>query len=404
MPDLPTWNDLFRIGRDEVLMRNARISRDAVERDGMDANVLVASAAAMGDEVVGQVADLQATLFLESARGAALDHYVFDRYGMVRKPASASIGSVQFSTLTASPATFPIPTGAVLQTSSGTQFITIESTIFGAGTTGPVTVMVRSVLAGSGLNAKIGAINNIVSSIAGAPSNIKINNPYATAGADDAESDDALRDRARRFFTTARRGTLAALESAALNVAGVRKASAIEILDAYGRPARFVQLVVSDAFTEQLVDYTVVPPRYQTQSQALSVAIQNALPDVRAGGIFVQVVVAVVIIQPIQLTLAFNAGADVNTAALQARAAAVNYTNSLAPGVTWLPSGVLSELQKVPGLQYTGNELLSPVGQVVPKPLQVIRTSLGLVSAVAAQTSTPLVTGSNPDAYSLSQG
>ena len=49
MPNFPTFDALFRAGRDEVLTRNAKISREAVEREGMDANILVAAAAAIGD-------------------------------------------------------------------------------------------------------------------------------------------------------------------------------------------------------------------------------------------------------------------------------------------------------------------------------------------------------------------
>jgi hypothetical protein len=51
-----------------------------------------------------------------------------------------------------------------------------------------------------------------------------------------------------------------------------------------------------------------------------------------------------------------------------------------------------------------GLGIVSPAGNIAVKPLQVLRTSLGLVSAVAAQTDLPLVTGTNPDSYSLAGG
>jgi len=401
LADFPTFNDLFRVGRDEILLRNASISRDAVEREGMDANVIVASSAAVGDQVVGQLSKVEAALFLDSAKGAALDRLVFDRYGMIRKPAAASVGTVQFATTLPAGVTFTIPVGIRLATPDGTQFVTDESVVFTAATVGPVACAVRSVLAGGSQNVKAGQITSLVTSITSQPSDLVVSNPFATAGGDDAEDDDSLRDRARRFFTTVRRGTLGALEEAALGVPGVRKAKAFEVVDALGRPARVVQLVIADSFTEQFVDFTTVPPRYQVQSQLLSTTVFNALAEVRPAGTFVDVIVGNVILQSFQLALSFNAGADVNSAALQARAAIVAYVNSLVPGAPIVLEDALKLLVNVPGLATNGNNIVSPAGNVVPRATQVLRTSLALVTAISAQTNQPIITGTNPDAYIL---
>lgn len=400
MPDFPSFSELFRIARDEILTRQARLSRDAVEREGMDANILVAGGCAAADEVMGQLTMLAAALFLDSATGDALDRLVLDRYGLVRKPAAAALGSVRFSTTAASPTTFSIPSGTILQSADGIQFVTTESSIFSAGTTGPLTVMVRSVLAGSNQNAKAGAITSIITPIASSPNDLVVTNTLATAGGDDAEIDDSLRERARRFFITARKGTNPAIEEAALSVPGVRKATTFEVIDSLGRPARLVQLVVADAFTEQFAQLDEIPVRYQTQSQALASLVFDSLSDVRPGGNFVQVVVANTVLQAIQLALAFTAGADVNTTALSARAAVVTYVNSLAPGKPFVAADMLAALRLIPGLYYTGGELVSPAGNVIVKPLQVLRTTLGIVSAVSSQTNQPIITGTNPDAYS----
>jgi hypothetical protein len=402
MPDLPSFSDLFRVARDEILARNSKLSRDAVEREGMDANILLAGACAAADEVIGQLTVLSAGLFLDSAQKTALDRLLFDRYGLVRKPAAAAIGSVQFSNPTAVPVTFTIPVNTYLSTADGKQFVTTESTIFNAGSAGPLTVAVRSVLAGADQNVKAGTITNIITTISSAPSGFAVTNALATAGADDAELDPAFRERGRRFFTTARRGTIAAIEAAALGVSGVRSATAFEVVDAIGRPARLVQLVVADAFTEQFANITgVLPATYQVQSQGLAASVFAGLADVRPAGVFVQVIVANVVLQAIQLALTFNAGADVNSVALQARAAAVNYVNGLAPGAAFVPGDLLAKFQAISGLLYTGSELVSPLGAISAKPTQVIRTSLGLVSALASQTNQPIITGSNPDAYTL---
>ena len=399
MPDLPSFNDLFRVARDEVLSRNSRLSKESVERAGADANVLVAAGCAAADQVIGQLALAQAGLFLGSAKGAALDRLVFDRYGLVRKPASASLGSVRFSTSLASATAFTLPVNTILQASNGIQFITTESGLFPLGSVGPITIAIRSVLAGADQWAKQGAITSIVSAIPSSPRDLQVTNTVATAGSDDAETDDQLRDRARRFFVTARRGTGPAIEAAALGVPGVRKATVFEVVDALGRPARIVQLVVADAFVDQFASLDQTPPRYQQQSQQLASLVFDSLADTRPAGTFVQVIMGAVVLQAVQLALTFTAGADVNSAALQARATTVNYVNGLAPGKPFVRNDLLRQLRLVPGLAYSGGEVVSPPGDVAPKVLQVLRTTLGMVSAISSQTDQPITTGSNPDAY-----
>ena len=399
MADFPSFSDYFRLARDEVLTRNPRISRDAVERDGMDANVLVASACAAADEVTGQLIDVAASLYLDSAKGTALDKLVFDRYGLTRKPAAAAQGSINFYTATANPSLFTIPAGTSVKSSDGIQYITTTAVDFPLGAVGPVLVAIRSVLAGAGQQAKAGTITSLAAQIAGAPSGLTVNNTLATSGADDAESDDSLRDRARRFFSTARRGTKDALEAGALSVPGIRKATAIEVLDSYGRPARSVQLVVTDAFTERLVDYTSTPPAYAVQSQVISNTVYAALNDYRAQGIYVDVIVASVVLQGIQMTLAFQAGVDVDLVALQARAAIAQVVNTLAPGKPLTVAALQAVLTPVAGLVLTGGEIVSPAGDVVPTAVQVLRTTLALVSAVSADSDRPLAASGNPDAY-----
>lgn len=401
MPDLPSFSAIFRAARDELLLRSSRISRDAVEREGADANILVAAIAAIGDQVMGQLSSVEAATFLDSASVEALDRLVFDRYGLVRKPASASQCTVQFSTTAPAPTTFTIPVGVRLQTADGIQFVTTESVIFLAATTGPVACAARSVLAGGSQNVLAGAITSITTPVTSQPADLVVTNPFASAGGDDAEDDDSLRDRARRFFTTARRGTLGALEAAALGVPGVRKAAAFEVVDVLGRPARVVELVAADAFTEQFVNYTSVPARYQTQSQLLATTIFNALAEVRPAGTFVNVLIANVVLQAFQLSLTFTAGADVNAAALQARATTVAFVNALKPGESLVLADLVAALANVPGLAASGNNLASPAGNVSVQPTQVLRTSLGLVSATSAQTDQPVITGTNSDAYIL---
>lgn len=398
MADFPTYAELFRVARDEMLSKNSKLTAEIIERDGSDANIQTSGMASAAEEVIGQLAAAEAALFLSSAKKKDLDRLVFDRYGITRKVASPAIGSVAFSTVTANPSAFSIPAGTPLSTPDGRRFVTMASVTFPAASVGPIMVAVRSVLAGLSQQAAAGTITSISGAITGAPSDLSVTNPLATAGATNEELDDELRDRARRFFVTARRGTLDAIEAVALEVAGVVKATAVEQLDAMGRPARAVELIVADQYTDLLVSYSPTPATYQTQSQVLAQTVYLALEDTRAAGIYVNVRVASVVLQGVQLALRFQAGVDVDTVALKARSAVVNTINSLSPGKPLLLADIYTALRKVRGLTVTDTEVVSPQGDVLPETLQVLRSNLGLVVASSLSPDQALQDTSNPDA------
>lgn len=397
MSDFPTQSDLFKVGRDEILAKNSKLRRDVVERDGSDANILVSTMSAIGDEIVLHLIRMCSGQFLDSARGQYLRRLVFDRYGLSAKSASASVGSVSFSTTVATTVPFSIPVGTKLQTSDGRQFATSTAATFPANSTGPVIVAVQSLQAGLSQQAKAGTITRVLSTITGAPSTLAVTNTLATSGAADAESDDDLIARAKAFWSTARRGTLAAIREAALAVPGVKRASTFEMLDTLGRPLMRTQLIITDAFTDSLVLLTTTPPAYETQSQMLAEVVYAALDDVRAAGAHIDVSVAQVVLQSIQLALSFDTSANVDVVALSARAAVVNYVNNLAPSAALVPANIVAALRLVSGLIVTGNEVVSPAGTVTPAKLQVLRTTLQMVSTFSTNPNRALQSTLNPD-------
>jgi uncharacterized phage protein gp47/JayE len=395
--DFPSFQTLFRIARNEALIRNPQLTQTAIERDGSDANILVASACAAADEVVGQLIQVTTGLYLDSAEGAQLDRLLLDRYGLTRKVASSAVGSVTFTTTAPAASAFVIPANTMLSTPDGIQFQTVEAETFPAGSTGPIYCVVRSVLSGANQQIGAGTLTNIVGPIPSAPTDLVVTNPVATAGASDEESDDSFRARGRAFFSTARRGTLRAIEQGALTVAGVVKATAFETLDQEGRPAKLVSLAISDQYTDTLANLGVASPSYQAQSLVLAQSVFNALQEYRPAGIFVQVQVAQVVLQPIQLALSFTAGVNVDQVAMSARSAIVSVVNNLAPGTDLTVATLQLALGGVSGLVLTGNEIVSPAGTIVANPVQVIRTSLALVSATSSSPGTPIGSFTNPD-------
>lgn len=399
MGDLPTFSDLQRIARDEILSRNTKLTLDVLDREGTDANAFVAAVAQVGDTLAGQLARIEAAQTLGSAKLKDLDRLVFDRYGLLRKAASPSYGSVQFTTASPNPSAFNIPVGTKLTTTEGLLFLTTASAVFPAAVSGPVTVAVISAAAGLGSQARADTITSIGSILPSSPANLAVSNPLATAGGDDSETDDQLRERARAFFTTARRGTVAAIQEVALGVPGVRNAVAFEVLDAFGRPAKSVQLVIADGFTETLAELDTVPPSYQTQSAVLADTVFQALADTRAAGVFVDIQLAKVVLQTVILALAFSpAVTNVDSIALQARARVAAFINSLKPGALLQRSAISLVLQGVPGLVIFGGEVLSPVQDVQAQQLEVLRTTLGLVVATTVQPDRALAGTGNPDA------
>lgn len=399
--DYPNQAELQRVARDEILLRNTRLRRAVLEREGTDSNALLAGMAAVGDEVIGQLCRVESSLFLDSARKHYLDRLIYDRYGLPRKSASPAVGSVNFSCPDPAVSAFAIPLGTKLSTTDGKQFVTMAEASFPAGSVGPITVAVQSTKAGPSQQAQRGTITSILGTIPDAASGLAVTNPLATAGADADEQDDTYRERGRNFFTTVRRGTISAIEAAALGVSGVKTAVLFESVDGFGRPAGSAQLIITDAFTEGLVEESVVPPTYQTQSQILASSVAAALWDVRAAGVFIDVLVGVVVLQGIQLGLSFDAGVNVESTALRARAAVVGLVNALPAGSPLLvgdvPGGLIRALRTVPGLVVTGSEVLSPPGDVLAAPLEAIRTTLGLTVASSVQPDRALQGSNNPD-------
>ncbi len=395
MADLPSFDRLFRLARNEILSRQPALSFDIVERRGSDANILVASATAVADEVIAQLGRIAQGLYISSAEREQLDTLLGDRYGLGRKVAGAAIGTVTFTVAGAPSPAFVIPKGTELVSTTGVRFQTVQAITFPGGT-GTVQVQVRSNLSGADQQCKAGTITTLGAPIPGQPNNLTVTNALATAGAADAESDESYRERGRAFFTTASKGTLDAIRQGALATPGVLFATAFESVNDQGLPAPQVQLVVTDQFTESLLSLSTgpLPSSYATQSNALSQQVYQTLQAYRAAGIYVNVVVGKVVVQAVTLSLSFYAGVDIDAVTTTARSVCVNYINNLSPGEPLDPAVLGQLITNIRGLT-PASVVVTPNGPVVPKPVQVLRTSLPLVNAVNGLLGFPI--GQTPD-------
>lgn len=379
--DLPGFQDLFRIGRSEILVRNGRISPEEVDRKGSDINNFVASAAAMADECMGQLAAVRADLFVGTARNDALDRLITDRYpDLIRKQAAPSYGYAVFSFSPAVVTPFSIPDATVLSTADGVQFITVGATAVASGATS-VTVPIRSVLAGASQKAPAGKLTSIMGSITGAPvSGMTVTNPSATFGGEDREKDEDYAIRYTLHYLAARRATIGAIQQAVLAVPGVTKATVFENIDTLGRPIGYVQVVVADSYTEQFVNLTTPPATYMNQLANLAAQIDGVLLEWRAAGVGVVVKFGSVALQSVRLSLAYAAGADQTAVNAIVLAKIIQHVNNLRPGQTLILGDLQRLIRETGGVYYTGNEVILPTGDIVPLPGQVLRTSTTFTS------------------------
>lgn len=374
MPDLPTRTDLFNIGADDILSRSAarpvgqRLSAEEVFTEGSDINIVTASSSAMAEEVERQLAEGVKILLLDGATGIDLDRLVADRFSptVVRKQATPAVATVKFSRFAGAMPAGILPVGTRVRTPSGLEFKTTAVATFSLGQVGPVSAPAQAVDAGLSGNVAPGAISQF--STPPFDTNLVVFNDQPASGGDDIETDARLRERARDFFRTARRGTLQAIEFGALTVAGVRLATAVEEVDSMGDPTGRVSLYISDA---------------QGNGNAqLVAAVRSALREYRGAGVIVDVVAATPAFVPIQFNLRFEAGVDTTAAFNSVRLAVVAAVNALAPQQTLPVSLLIATARSVPGVIVLDDAVVAPVGDLVPGPGEVIRTTEDLVTAV----------------------
>lgn len=173
---------------------------------------------------------------------------------------------------------------------------------------------------------------------------------------------------------------MGAIEQAVLGIPGIVKCTVFENLDTLGRPIGYVQAVVADSYTEQFITSSTTPATYATQLASLTNQIDQLLLEWRAAGVGVQIRFASVVIQTIRIILSYAAGADEDAVAAVVLSKMVQKVNNLAPGETLALEDLRTILRNTSGVYYTGNEILTPTGDVVPLPGQVLRTSSTFVT------------------------
>lgn len=225
MPVAPSFADLLAVAKAEAQARRP----DLAFNDGDVTDADNHAAAAVGDAVIRFTAQAFRDLFFDGATDDALDALVDDRCNIQRKPATPAQATIAFSR-TSGGAGGTIPAGTRIGTDfdpDGSQivFTTDAPVTFGGADNGPHSVSCTAVNTGSAGNVAATKIAKVLDSLY---DKFTVTNAAPAGGGNDKETDEELRKRAKTFFSTLVRGTLAALEQGALTVPSVRIARATE--------------------------------------------------------------------------------------------------------------------------------------------------------------------------------
>lgn len=188
------------------------------------------ASAAMADATLAVAAKLFRSTFLDGARDSELTTLVADHTGIQRKPALSAQTPLMISR-SSSGAGGTIPAGTQFATAATPDQAQVTFTLdapvtFGAGVNGPLGPFTATcTTSGRSGNVKAGTVTKVVDQLF---DTFTVTNSDIGAGGASQESDEDLRQRARTWWSTLRRGTFAALEHGALLVPGVAIARVTE--------------------------------------------------------------------------------------------------------------------------------------------------------------------------------
>jgi len=370
-----THEELFEIALTEALFQSTAVSEQVARAQGSTLYWELNSMAAPGAEVGFEVAERFRNSFLDTATGPALDRLVSDRYNTQRQPATAAIVEVEFTRAT-SVGDLTIPAGTTVQTEDQTIRFTTDRDL--EIPDGSAVGTVRATSAGLGADQRVEADTLIELSGGAIEDGLTLTNPERSAGGNNRETDGELRARVRGIFVNARRATLSALVQGALEVDQVRTAAAYEPTDDFGCPVGAATVVIAD--------------NAGNSNSALEAEVSEALEEWRAAGVPVDVVGGVRTERDISVAIVFESNTSSEAALLSVRRAIVAFVNRLAPRSEDTVEEAVAAAKSIltPGLIETaartvprvlGVTVLSPAATEVPEVGQVIRTSLGRVSA-----------------------
>lgn len=182
--------------------------------EGGTLHTILSAVARELDDISYQMVNLQRIWDLDTASGQDLDDRAADinPVKLSRTGASKATGSVVFSR-TGTSGTVTIPTGTIVKVSDGPEFETTAAGSITAGNTDSAAVAIIATEAGEEGNVDSSTITQM-KAVTGVET---VNNPSATTGGQDRETDAEFRSRVKIFLRSLPRGTVDALKFAVLD-------------------------------------------------------------------------------------------------------------------------------------------------------------------------------------------
>lgn len=352
MPVAPSFDDLIAQYEAEALAGRP----DLMFLEGDITTAQQHGAGAIGDACVRHTVQSFKETFIDGAKGDALTALVDDHLNLQRQPATPAQSAVTFAR-TSGGAAFSLSVGFVVGTdfdaAGNTVLYTLDTIVnFGLADNGPHIANVTAQVVGKAGNV---AASKIVRIVDDKPDpTLTCTNAAVAAGGNDQESDEELRVRARLFWQTLRRGTLAALEFGALQVPAVRISKATE-----DPSTGLVTLVVTDSdggSTAQMVADTIAE-------------IENW----RAAGSIVTVIGGTALIVDVTGTLIGKTGVDTAVLGVPAAEAITGRMRKQKQGETLYIDSIKAAAIGVDPDALEALTLSTPLVDVEPTAYQVIR-------------------------------
>ena len=330
MPIVPTYDELYAAGSTEALARNPNLTD---RRPGSAMDAVIGVGATLADESIRIGLQGFKAVFFDTATGSDLDALVLDRTGLTRNEASFAVGAVTFTrSQIIGVVEIPAGTRVAAVDADGAQYVfaTVAASQFVSGAA-TVSVPVEASVAGPESNVAAESLTRLLDALSDPA--VTVSNPTRTAGGDVAESDDRLRARVRRYYTSLRRGTVGALEAGALEVPGINFAT-VDESNMAPEDGGYVSVFIGD-------------PDANANAELVAL-VEAALEDYRAAG--VAVIVAAMQRQEVFITFTMRVKSllGLNLTALKANlsAAVLAWGDTLPGGSTLYVSRMLAEAVK----------------------------------------------------------
>jgi uncharacterized phage protein gp47/JayE len=338
MPIVPTFDELYAAGSTEALARNPSLTD---RRPGSAMDALIGLGAVLADESIRLGLQGFKAMFFDTATGDDLDALVSDRTGLTRNAASSAVGAVTFTrSQIIGQVEIPLGTRVSAIDADGTEFVfeTIAASVFVSGAA-TVSVPIQAQVAGPESNVAPDEVVTLLDALS--DPEVTVTNPARTAGGDVAESDERLRARVRRYYTSLRRGTVDALEAGALTVPGVNFAT-VDESNMAPEDGGYVNVFVGD-------------PDANANAELVAL-VEAELENWRAAGVAVQVEAMVRQEVALEFTMRVKSLIGVSTATLESnvRAAVIAYADTLQGGAKLYLSRVLAEAIRASSLFLDG--------------------------------------------------